>query len=281
MFKKIFLILFALFLGGFLFAQSAAELESQAPQALKDKEFILYFQPICKFNKNKICGAEALIRWQKDGELIAPYKFIPLFESNGFIKQIDTYVVENVLQYLKAWQDKGLKVGFISLNISALELDDANFLKQIKTLLENYQVSPKQLIIEVTETVEIKDKQKALAFILGLKELGLNVAIDDLGDGYANLDNMRSYPYTVVKLSKELLKDFESKETQKQLKSTIKSVKQAPVKIIAEGIENKREAKFLKGQGANFAQGYLYYKPMPAAEFEKLLSSKDIKYCKL
>lgn len=281
MLKKIFLLLFTLFLGGFLFAQSAAELENSAPNALKNKEFILYFQPICKFNKKKICGAEALIRWNKGGELIAPFKFIPLFEKNGFIKQIDRYVVENVLNYLKIWQNKGLEIGFISLNISALELDDTSFLEQVKALLETYKIDPKYLIIEITETAEIKDKQKALNFILGLKALGFQVAQDDLGDGYANLDNMRSFPYSVVKLSKKLLKDFENKETQKQLKDTIKSVKKANAKIIAEGIENKQEAKFLKGQGANFAQGYLYYKPMPAAEFEKLLSSKDIKFCRL
>ena len=244
MFKKLFLLLFILLCGTFLFAQSAAELDKLAPQALKNKEFILYFQPICKFNKNKICGAEALIRWQKDGKLIAPYKFIPLFESNGFIKQIDFYVVENVLQYLKAWNDKGLKVGFISLNISALELDDTNFLKQIKTLLENYKADPKQLIIEVTETAEIKDKQKALDFILGLKDLGFNVALDDLGFGYANLDNMNSYPYTAVKLSKELLKDFENKETQGRLKNIIKDVKKLPSRLLQKESKTNRKPNF-------------------------------------
>ncbi len=281
MFKKLFLLLFVLFFGGALFAQSAAELENSAPNALKNKEFILYFQPICKFNKKKICGAEALIRWNKGGELIAPFKFIPLFENNGFIKQIDRYVVENVLNYLKIWQDKGFKIGFISLNISALELDDISFLEQIKTLLATYKIDPKYLILEITETAEIKDKQKALNFILGLKELGFRVALDDLGDGYADFNNMQSFPYSVVKLSKKLLKDFENKEKQKQLAGTIKTVKKADVKIIAEGIENKQEAKFLKRKGADFAQGYLYYKPMPADEFEKLLSSKDIKYCRL
>lgn len=281
MFKKLSLMFFVLIFGGFLFAQSAAELESWAPQALKNKEFVLYFQPICKFSKKKVCGAEALIRWQRDGKLIAPYKFIPLFENNGFIKQIDIFVVESVLKYLQTWQEKGLKTGFISLNISALELAEENFLPQIKTLLEKYKIDTKQIIIEITETTEIKNKQKALAFILGLKELGFNVAIDDLGDGYATVENMQNYPYTVVKLSKELLKDFENKQTKTELKQTIKTVKFLPVKIIAEGIENKKEATFLKNQGADFAQGYLYYKPMPAGEFEKLLSSKELKYCKL
>lgn len=283
MFRKIYKVftfaLICLLASSALFALESKDIEMTIPLALKNGEFVLYFQPLCRFDKSKICGAEALSRWQKEGQVISPGKFIPLFEESGFIKEFDVYVFEKVLKHLSAWQAKGLKINFITLNISALDLDDLTILDKFKQLLAEYKISPELIEIEITETVKIADNEKARAFISGLKALGLRVALDDFGDGYATWDNLKTFSYDSVKLSKKLLKNFEDKTARKNLKATIKALKKYPVLLVAEGIENKKEAAFLKKQGINLAQGYFYYKPMPAEEFEKLLSTKTAKYC--
>ncbi len=279
MYKKIFLPLIILTLSVLSFAQSADYLEQQAPLALQNKEFILYFQPICKFNKNKICGAETLTRWKKDGKIIPPGKFIPLFESNGFIKAFDAYVLDNALKYLQTWGKENLQIGFLTVNISALELEDLEFVNYLKNLLTKYKVPPNKIVIEITETAEVKNEKTAKEFLSALRKLGVKIALDDFGDGYATLEKLKIFPYDIIKLSKKLLNNFQNKENKKELKNTIKILKKFSTPLIAEGIENKKEAKFLKKHGVNLAQGYLYYKPMPAQEFKKLLSVDLPKYC--
>ena len=281
MYKKTIILLSFLFLCGSLFAQSNEELKQAAPLALKNEEFVLYFQPICKFNKNRICGAEVLTRWNKEGKLIPPGRFVPLFEENGFIKGFDAYVLNHALKYLQAWKEEGLKIGFLSINISAVELDDLEFVEYLKSLLAKYNVMPNLIEIEITETAEIRDKQKANKFLTALKASGVKVALDDFGDGYANLEKLETFEYDTIKLSKKLLKNFPGKETKKELKNTIKILKKFSAPIIAEGIENEHEARFLKRQGVTLAQGYLYYKPMPENQFKKLLSAKLPKHCNI
>lgn len=279
MYKKLFLcfVLFVLPLS--LQAQTKEELTQAFPAALAAEEFVLYFQPICKFNKNKICGAEVLTRWDKDGKLISPGKFIPLFEENGFIKALDAYVLNNTLKYMNAWQKEGLQIGFISVNISAKEVDDLEFVEYLKALIAKYNIAPNMLVIEITETAEIKNQKAAREFMTALKGLGIKVALDDFGDGYADLDNLKTFPYDIIKLSKKLL-NFKDKETKKEFTNTVKTLKNFSLPIIAEGIEYEQEAKFLKKQGITYAQGYLYYKPMPENDFKKLLSKDLPKYCK-
>ena len=280
MYKKL-LLCFVLFVLSFsLYAQTKEELTQAAPAALAAEEFVLYFQPICKFNKNKICGAEVLTRWDKDGKLISPGKFIPLFEENGFIKALDAYVLNNTLKYMNAWQKEGLQIGFISVNISAKEVDDLEFVEYLKALIAKYNIAPNMLVIEITETAEIKNKQTAKEFFTALKNLGVKIALDDFGDGYADLDNLKTFPYDVIKLSKKLLKNFTNKETKRELKNTIKTLKKFSLPLITEGIEYEQEAKFLKKQGITYAQGYFYYKPMPENDFKKLLSKNLPRYCK-
>lgn len=277
--KKLFLLLTLLLFGTVSFAQSTNYLEQIAPMALKNREFVLYFQPICKFDQNKICGAEVLTRWIRKGEVISPGKFIPIFEENGFIKEFDAYVVDNALNYLQDWQNEGLQIGFLSINISAIELDNMEFIEYLKSLLIKYDIIPDKVIIEITETKEIKNQKTAKEFMLALKNLGIKVALDDFGDGYATLDKLETFRYDTIKLSKKLLDNFQNKESKKELRKTIKMLREYSVPIIAEGIENIQEAKFLRKQKVAFAQGYLYYKPMPETDFKKLLSNKLPKYC--
>ena len=281
MYKKVFLLLISLMLSIPLFAQSTEDLEQMAPLALKNGEFILYFQPICKFNKSKICGAEVLTRWIRRNKLISPGKFIPIFEENGFIREFDAYVLDNTLKYLQAWQNEGLQIGFLSVNISAKELDDLDFIDYLKSLFVKYDVMPNKIIIEITETSEIRDPRVAKEFMLYLKDLGVKVAIDDFGDGYATWKNLETFQYDVIKLSKKLLENFQDIEGRKELEKTIKSLRDFSVPIIAEGIENIYEANFLKKQRVTFSQGYLYYKPMSGQNFKQLLTKKLPRYCRI
>ncbi len=279
MIKKIFLLFSILFFITPLFAQNATDLQKYAADALKKGDFVLYFQPICKFNKKKICGAEVLTRWQQGDKLVSPGKFIPLFEESGFITELDKYVFENALKYLKSWQEKGLQIGFLSLNLSAVDLENPELINYLQTLLTKYQINPQYLLIEITETAEMKHKINAKNFLLILQDLGFKIALDDFGEGYSTLENLEYFPYSAIKLSKNQLNNFPGNAP--ELENTIQELQQFNLPIIAEGIEELQQAKFLKKQKIDLAQGYLYYKPMPAEDFEKLLSKKLPKYCAL
>lgn len=253
------------------------EIENSMQQALKDEEFKLYFQPKCAFDKNKICSAEVLVRWEnKKRGLITPDKFIPIFENNGFIIKLDFYVLEQALKYLRTWLDAGLKPYKLSINFSRLHLREELTLPKIKILLDFYKIPAELIEIELTESAVMNNTPEAEKFIEALHNLGISVAMDDFGSGYSSLNVLKDLPFDTLKIDKEFLRDLDSNpRTSGVLKGIISMLKNLKTPIVAEGVETKEQVKFLTDLNCDLAQGFLYYKPLKEEDFKALLPNEN------
>ena len=255
------------------------EIENSMQQALKDEEFKLYFQPKCTFNKDNICSAEVLVRWQnRKRGLLLPNAFIPIFERDGFIIKLDFYVLEKALQTLRAWLDAGLNPCKLSINFSRLHLKDDLSLPKIKILLDLYKVPTNLIELEITETAVMNNTPEARKFVEGLHAMGISVAMDDFGSGFSSLNVLKDLPFDTLKIDKEFLRDFGTNpRTLAILEGIISMSKNMKTCIVAEGVETKEQADFLTSLNCDQAQGFLYYKPMNTEEFEKLLNKSGNK----
>ena len=245
-------------------------------RALAEDEFQVYLQPKIGLSENYIVGAEALTRWiRTDNKMMSPDSFIPLFEKNGFIVQLDFYVYEKVCQMLRKWLDEGAPLVPISVNVSRVHLNTPDFVKKIQTLVKQYAIPAEFLEFELTESIFLDSTEAALTTMKQLRELGFGVSIDDFGAGFSSLNLLKDMATDVLKLDKEFFRRGNMKEEEKIIVSSIISMaKQLRMKVLSEGIETEMQSEFLKGIRCDMAQGYLYAKPMPVAEFEKLLKEE-------
>lgn len=250
------------------------EITNNMETALKNGEFIVYIQPKIGLTENLVVGGEALVRWRKaDDVIIPPNDFIPVFEKNGFIVNLDFYIYEEVLKMMRRWIDSGIKLVPISLNVSRIHLNDENFVSEIKKLVDSYNIPYDLLELELTESIFLKNSEIALTAMKGLRELGIKVSIDDFGSGYSSLNLLKNMSTDVIKLDKEFFSkgDEMHKEEKIIVSSIISMAKQLNLKVISEGVETKNQSDFLRSVSCDMAQGYLYAKPMPVDMFEKLL----------
>lgn len=253
------------------------EIENSMYQALKDDEFKLYFQPKCSFDKNAICSAEVLVRWEnRKMGLLSPDEFIPIFEHNGFILKLDFYILEKVLQNLKIWIEEGLKPCKLSVNFSRLHLKDDLSLPKIKILLDFYKIPTDLIEIEITESAVMNDTPEAKRFIDGLHALGISVAMDDFGAGFSSLNVLKDLPFDTLKIDKEFLRDFGTNpRTTTVLEGIVSMLKNMKMCVVAEGVETNEQAAFLTSLKCDMAQGFLYYKPMLTEAFKNLLHKEE------
>lgn len=245
-------------------------------RALEEEEFQVYLQPKIGLVENHIVGAEALTRWiRPNHKMMAPDKFIPLFEKNGFIVQLDFYVYEQVCKVLRRWMDEGVTVVPISVNVSRVHLNTLDFVKRIEELVKQYNIPTKLLEFELTESIFLDSTEAALTTMKKLREMGFGVSIDDFGAGYSSLNLLKDMTTDVLKLDKEFFRRGNMKEEEKIIVSSIISMaKQLKMKVLSEGIETEMQSEFLKEIHCDMAQGYLFAKPMPISEFEKLLKAE-------
>lgn len=251
-----------------------AEITNSMEQALKDGEFIVYLQPKIGLSENKLVGAEALVRWRKGDTLVPPNDFIPIFEKNGFVVNLDFYIYEEVCKVLKGWIDGGHRVVPISVNVSRIHLNDENFVNDIKRLVDSYQIPYSYLELELTESIFLSNTEVAINTMKDLRSLGFGVSIDDFGAGYSSLNLLKDMATDVIKLDKEFFgRGDMQKEEQIILSSIISMAKQLNMKVLSEGVETQNQSDFLKSVYCDMAQGYLYSKPIPVAEFEELMKN--------
>jgi len=250
-------------------------------EALKQREFITYYQPKYDLteDKPKLAGAEALVRWQSKaaGEMISPGKFIPLFEQNGLIYQLDLYIWEQVAKQMKEWKQK-YSIGFpISVNVSRVDLYSPYLLREIEGIIERNGLDFRDIALEITESVCAADTDTILSVVRNLRDQGFRIEMDDFGSGYSSLNMLSKMPINVLKMD---MKFFQRKAGNDEIMDAmvrliIDFAKVMKVPVIAEGVENKEQADYLKAIGCNMVQGYYFGRPMPAEEFEKLLKGND------
>ncbi|MDT3281452.1 MULTISPECIES: putative bifunctional diguanylate cyclase/phosphodiesterase [Shewanella] len=242
--------------------------EASLHDALKNNEFLLYFQPKLDLQTGKVIACEALIRWQKDGRLISPVSFIPVAEETGIIIPIGRWVIEQSCKVLREWQKKYNYAIPIAINVASQQFADASLVPDIKQMALRYQIQPELLEIEITETSLMNDIELAIAKLEQLKSAGFGIAVDDFGTGYSSLSYLRHLPITTMKIDRCFVSDLPGDSA---IASTILMLgKQLNLTIVAEGIENEQQLNWLKENQCQVGQGFYFSQPLPQAEFEAL-----------
>ena len=255
------------------------EIESELRYAIDRNELILYYQPIIDLKTGNIVAAEALLRWQHPVKgLIPPMEFIPIAEETGLIKDIGSWVIKEACNQNGLWQKQRLPSIRVAINISAYQFQQVNLLESIKEALREADLSPSQLSIEITETVAMQDINYTTEIVKLMVEYGLSIALDDFGTGYSSLNYLRTLPINIVKIDKTFIKDLDAKRNEKKIAQAIITLAHSlNCKVTAEGVEKKEELDFLMHENCDYVQGYLFHKPLPSQDFEKLLRLQPLK----
>lgn len=248
------------------------EIENIMEGALYNKQFKVYFQPKYNLETESIIGAEALVRWEhpKKG-IIQPIKFIPLFEKNGFIVNLDFYVYEEVFKKMRYWLDNNKNIVPVSVNVSRVHLSTSDFVNEFIKLVKKYNIPPYLIELELTEGIFINDYNNMLNIMKILKKSGFSLSIDDFGSGYSSLNLLKNMPVDILKIDKEFLNESkDSKRSSIIIEQVVEMAKKLNIIVICEGVETRNQAEFLKSIGCNTVQGYLFSKPVTIEEYEKM-----------
>ncbi len=240
--------------------------------ALKGNQFEVWFQPQYNHATGALIGAEALVRWRHPEKgLIAPYEFIPVFERNGFIYELDKFVWRRCCQLLRGWIDAGRSPLPVSVNISRYDVFREDLVDVVTGLIGEYRIPVDLLRLEITESAFAKSTEQIIGVVQNLTDLGFTVEIDDFGSGYSSLNTLKDVPAGILKLDMKFLEDTSnSRRGGNILESIVRMAKWLDMSVIAEGVETREQADFLLSIGCNYIQGYLYARPMPVEQYEAL-----------
>lgn len=254
------------------------KLNSDFKQAIAEKQFKVYYQPICRAQDGVITGAEALVRWvHPERGLISPGEFVPVFEKNGFISVLDRFVWEEVCKMLHDRREKGLKVVPVSVNVSRVEFYNYYLCEEIRDMVQKYDLPTDMIKIEITETAYSENPRQVQEAVKKLHDYGFIVLMDDFGSGYSSLNILKDLPIDILKIDMKFLTDFEeSYKSAVLLENIVRMAKWMKFRSVAEGVETKKEWDFLKSVECDMVQGYYFYRPMPEADFTALLDKPEI-----
>lgn len=250
-------------------------IEEELSEAIKKDEFFLVYQPKINIKLNKVEGFEALIRWKhpKKG-IIYPGEFIPIAEQNGLIEKIDFWVLGEVFRKIMYWDDKGIDMGVISLNVSPNQLKDEKIVDKVKELIKENPVNTSRIQIEITENMFIESFQDAKDIIFQLKKLGFKISLDDFGKGYSSLNYLKWLPIDVLKIDK-IFVDGINNDQYELIDLIISLAHRLQLKIVAEGVENYNQYRYLKENDCDIIQGYYMAKPMSLDDAEGFILNYD------
>lgn len=248
-------------------------LEGDLRLALEHGQFELYYQPQVDLRTGKINGMEALVRWQHPAYgMVAPARFIGLAEETGLIVPLGAWVICAACMQAKAWQDAGLGELCVAVNLSARQFSQKDMIESIAGVLEACGLPPSCLEIELTESMIMDDVEHAIEILRDLAGLGVKISVDDFGTGYSSLAYLKRLPIDVLKIDQSFVRDISVDPDDAAIVATIISLAHSlRLHVIAEGVETTDQLAFLQGHGCDAMQGYLFSKPLPAADFEALL----------
>ena len=246
-------------------------LENRFERAVHDHEFIVWYQPKYSIKKERFDGSEALIRWNfPNFGLVSPAEFIPIFERNGSILELDVYVFETVCAQIRAWLDQGLPVQPVSINLSRLHLHQTDFIKRYLDLMESYRIPSRYIQLELTETALFENKEVMIDLLNQLRSHGIKILMDDFGSGYSSVLMLKDAPIDILKLDKGLIDDLESNNKGWAIiKNMIHLSHELGILVVAEGVETKAQFELLKELDCDYIQGYYFSRPMGGGEYEK------------
>lgn len=261
----------------FVQAKKVKSIEKSMQKALDDGEFKVYLQPKYDLMTGNITGAEALVRWiRPDGSMVYPDEFIPVFEKNGFVEQIDFYMLEQICTMIQRRRKEKKKCVPISVNQSRVLLQRKDYTTKVAKILLRHETPPQLIELELTERLFSDRYEELFIMMEQLKRVGIRWSIDDFGTGYSSLNLLKELPIDIVKLDKSFLDEsLTSNVSRVIIRKIVELVKELEKSIICEGVETNQQANYLREIECDMAQGYLYARPMPMADFEKLLDESQ------
>ena len=255
--------------------EKTMRIQQYFPEALRNEEFIVYYQPKVNISTGELCGAEALCRWSSHGDTISPSSFISVLEETSDVCKLDFYMLEHVCADIKRWLDMGLNVVRVSVNLSRKHMMNADLLDNLMKIINNYNIPHKYIEIELTETttdVEFRDLKRVVG---GLQQEGVRTSVDDFGMGYSSLNLIREIPWNVLKVDRSFLPldDDEYDSTRSiMFRYVVAMAKNLGLECIAEGVETQTQLDILRENQCELAQGFLFDPPLPVEKFEERLS---------
>jgi diguanylate cyclase (GGDEF)-like protein len=251
--------------------EKRVKLESDLRHAIETRTGLeLYVQP--QLNENRtVIGAEALIRWHhSERGMVSPAEFIPLAEETGLIIGLGDLINEQACQIIRQWQQLGLNDWVLSINVSAPQFQQLDFVDKLNSLLKHYEVPAGQLKLELTESVLMQNLDEVIHKINELKQLGIQFALDDFGTGYSSLSYLMKLPFDVLKIDVSFVRDmFQSKQKEAIVQTIVQLAHNLGLKVVAEGVETEKHFDYLSSLGCDYFQGYLFSKPVAEPEFRQ------------
>lgn len=256
-------------------AMERLRFESSLVASLDAGEFFLAYQP--KYaSGGELTGMEALVRWKRQGEIVPPDRFIPLAEENGMIVRLGEWVLREACRQSRSWQDLGFRPLQVSVNISARQLRDNDFVDKVEGALGESGLEPGLLELEITESAIMSVSEEVVLKLLRLKELGVSISIDDFGTGYSSLSYLKHLPVDKIKIDRSFVMDIVSDPNDAAIVDAIISMARAlNLSVIAEGVESKGQLDFLIGRQCTEFQGYYFSRPLLAGQFVELLRTRQ------
>ena len=253
------------------------EILAAFPQALAAGEFVVYYQPKVRIADKSIYGAEALVRWVGDGQVVTPARFIPQLERDGSVCRLDYYMLEQVCVFLKSRLDKGLKIVPVSVNFSRRHLEEGDLVERITGTIDRFGIDRSYIEIELTESEDYQNYEIMSSVIGRLKERGISTSIDDFGTGFSSLNMIKKVDLDTIKIDKSMIPFDDVNNNKHQdivmFASIIDLIGRLGKKSVAEGVETHQQLGYLEKLGCDIVQGYVFDKPLPKDEFEQRLES--------
>ena len=248
-------------------------LETDLRHALEREEFVVYYQPQVSLSTGQVVGAEALVRWQHpERGLVMPMEFIPVAEETGLIVPLGEWVLRTACAQSKAWRDEGLPCTRIAVNLSARQFQQRDLAERVAQVLKETGLGPCGLQLEITESVAIQDVDYTVLMLGQLKEMGIEIAIDDFGTGHSALSYLRRFPIDAVKIDRSFVRDLTSSSNDSEIAAAVIDMShRLKLDVIAEGVETEEQLAFLRQRRCDEMQGYLFSRPVPAAEFATIM----------
>ncbi len=250
-------------------------LEKELLQALELKQFVLYYQPQWNIREQRIDGFEALVRWHHpDRGILMPGQFLPQMEQIGLMRELDMQLLEQAVETLGRWRKKQVQLS-VAVNMSPIHFEQAGLKQRIQQLLQQYEVPPTMLELEITENTAMGDMEQGRNYVTELQQMGIRVSIDDFGTGYSSLGYLRRMPIDKIKIDRSFIMDMASSDSDMMIVKTMITLAHGLGKrILAEGVEDANQLLLLKHMACDAAQGYLIAKPLPETDALALLQQK-------
>jgi EAL domain-containing protein (putative c-di-GMP-specific phosphodiesterase class I) len=242
-------------------------------RAIDRGEIVVWFQPVLSLKNLRILGFEALARWQHpERGIVGPGEFIPLAERTGLILALGESVLQQSLAQLRRWGEQRLPITWLAVNLSAEQFQHADLIPDLERIFRETGANPQRLALEITEGTAARDPERAVDVLRTLRDMGIRLALDDFGTGYSSMSYLKRFPIHTLKIDREFVRDLPESQEDAAIATTVITMCRAlGLKVVAEGVENERQALFLRSIGCDEVQGFMYSKPIPAAEATELL----------